>query len=424
MSKIQPQRSIPETLFWRIGLIVSMILLNLPFANAQKFQVLHTFADGADGGYPYTGLIIDAKGNLYGTTNQGGGSGTCYPAYNGCGTVFELSPSKSRWKFKTLYTFQGGQDGQGPYGGVMFGPDGSLYGTTVDGGNATCPGGCGSVFNLKPSKQTWTETVLYDFQGNNDGYYPTGNLAMDSSGNIYGTTYIGGAYGPGIVYELTNSGGNWTENILWNFSGQTDGANPQSGVVLGAGGTLYTTTLTGGLNDEGTVDELTESGSTWAEETLYAFQNGDSTGINPNAGLLLESTGVLIGATEYGGAHRGGTVFSLTPSGGNWNIAPVYSFRAKTCCAGPAASLIMDATGNLYGTTQASLGVNYGTVFKLTPKRDHWVRKVLHTFTGGSDGSTPLDALVLDSAGNLYGTTLLGGSPVNGGYGVVFEITP
>jgi uncharacterized repeat protein (TIGR03803 family) len=423
MSRITPQSSIAETRLWRIALIVSIFLLNLPFANAQTFQVLHTFTGGADGAYPYAGLIIDAKGNLYGTTNLGGKSGTCYPANSGCGTVFELSPKKSDWKFKTLYTFQGSPDGQGPDGPVMFGPNGSLYGTTDNGGNPGCPSGCGSVFNLKPSKTGWTETVLYDFLGGTDAFYPTGPLAMDSSGKLYGTTYIGGVNGPGSVYELTNSGGNWTESIVWSFAGQADGGNPYSGVVLGSGGTLYTTTSSG-PNGYGTVDELTNSGGIWAENTLYTFQSGDSTGGFPFAGLLLEPSGVLIGATEFGGAHKGGTVFSLTPSGGNWNIAPLFSFRAKTCCNGPAASLIMDAAGNLYGTTQGSFGTNYGTVFKLIPKGDMWVRKVLHTFTGGSDGSTPLGTLALDAAGNIYGTTNLGGSSVNGGYGVVFEITP
>jgi uncharacterized repeat protein (TIGR03803 family) len=426
MSRVQLQSSTRPPRMPHIAFLASLLLLGLPFANAaEQFQVLHTFTDRADGADPYAGMIIDAKGNLYGTTNQGGKSGSCYPEFSGCGTVFELSPSKSGWKFKTLYTFQGGQDGQGPYGEVMFGPDGSLYGTTVNGGNPTCPSGCGSIFSLKPAKKTWTETVLYDFQGDTDAYYPTGNLAMDSSGNLYGTTYIGGADGPGTVYELTNSGGTWTESIVWSFTAQADGANPYSGVVIGSGGTLFTTTTSGGINLSGTVDELTKSGNTWSEQTLYEFEGNDTTGADPFAGLLLDPSGALIGATEYGGTHKGGTVFRLTPSGGEWDIAPVYSLRAKSCCNGPAANLIMDAAGNLYGTTQGNPGVNYGTVFKLTLKDDRWVIKVLHTFTGGSDGGTPMGALVLDSSGNIYGTTLLGGlQNQEGGYGVVFEITP
>lgn len=425
MFKLPPRNSIFGTRLGQVAFVVSLVLVSLAFANAQTFKVLHTFTDKADGANPVAGLIMDAKGNLYGTTNQGGASGSCYPEFDGCGTVFELSPSKSGWRFKVLYTFQGGQDGQGPYGEVMFAPDGSLYGATANGGNPNCPSGCGSVFNLKPAKKTWSETVLYNFQGNTDAYYPTGSLAMDSSGNLYGTTYVGGTYGPGTIYELTNSGGNWTESIVWSFSGQGDGANPQNGVIFGSDGTMYTSTPYGGTGASGTVDQFTKSGSSWAEQTLYTFQNGDTTGGNPIAGLLLEPSGVLVGATEDGGAHRGGTVFSLTNSGGNWNMAPDYSFRAKTCCAGPAAGLIMDAAGNLYGTTQGSPGVNLGTVFKLTPKGDHWVQKVLYTFTGGSDGSTPMGVLLLDSAGNLYGTTLLGGVQNQyGGYGVVFEVTP
>lgn len=402
--------------------LVSILLLGLPLANAQKFQVIHTFTDGADGANPYAGMIIDAKGNLYGTTNIGGLSGSCFPQFAGCGTVFELSPSKSGWKFKTLYTFQGGTDGQGPYGPVMFGPNGSLYGTTDNGGNPSCPSGCGSVFNLKPAKGTWTETVLYNFQGNTDAFYPTGPLAMDSSGNLYGTTYIGGANGPGTIYELTNSGGTWTETIVWNFANGPDGANPYNGVVIGSDGSLFTTAGYGTYGN-GTVDQLTKSGNTWSAQSIYAFQNTSLAGGYPFAGLLLEPSGALIGATEWGGAHKGGTIFSLTPSGGAWNFGLIYSLRAKTCCNGPAANLIMDSAGNLYGTTQGSS--NHGTVFKLTRKGNSWTIKVLHTFTGGKDGSTPMGALVRDSAGNIYGTTLLGGvQNSNGGYGVVFEITP
>jgi uncharacterized repeat protein (TIGR03803 family) len=426
MSEVQLKNSTLSPRVAYLAFLTSLLLLASPFANAgEKFQILHTFTDGPDGGNPYAGMIIDAKGNLYGTTNQGGESGSCYPEFSGCGTVFELHPSKSGWRFKTLYTFKGGQDGQGPYGEVMFAPDGSLYGTTVDGGNPNCPSGCGSVFNLKPAKKTWTETVLYDFQGNTDAYYPTGSLAMDASGRLYGTTYLGGANGPGTVYELTHSGGKWIERIVWSFTGQTDGANPYSGVVIGPGNTFFSTTTSGGINLYGTVDELKKLGSTWSEQTLYEFQDDDTTGADPFAGLLLEPSGVLIGATEYGGAHKGGTVFSLTPSHGEWNIAPVYSFRAKSCCNGPAASLIMDTAGNLYGTTQGDPGINDGTVFKLTPKEGRWIIKILHTFTGGRNGSTPVGALALDSAGDIYGTTLLGGvQNSEGGYGVVFKITP
>jgi len=422
MSSIQSQSAFRGTNVWRIAFIVSVLLLNLPFANAQRFRVLHTFTDTADGAYPYAGLVIDAKGNLYGTANQGGESGACYPAYSGCGTVFELSPSKSGWVFHTLYTFKGGADGQGPYGEVIFGPDGSLYGTTIDGGHSVCPSGCGLVFNLKRPKDTWIETVLYAFKGNHDGFYPTGNLAFDSAGNIYGTTTQGGANGPGTIYELTHSGGKWVEDILLNFAGQEDGANPYAGVTLGPTGTLFATTSVGGTSGYGTVDELTKTNNTWTEKNLYQFQNSDATGAYPFAGLLLQKSGVLLGATEVGGIHQGGTVFSLAPSDGDWKIAPLYSFTSEYCCNGPAANLITDAAGNLYGTTQGASGVE-GTVFKLTRKGDEWVRTVLHRFTGGSDGDNPLGALVLDSAGNLYGTTELGGSPTNGGYGVVFEIT-
>jgi uncharacterized repeat protein (TIGR03803 family) len=173
-------------------LLASATLFSLG-ATAQTFSVIHTFSDGQDGAYPYAGLVTDKKGNLYGAANQGGNlKASCPPANNGCGTIFKLAPAKSGWKFQAIYVFRGGKNGQGPYGRVAFGPDGKLYGTTIEGGNQQpCPSGCGSVFRLKPPLTCltkacpWTETVLYRFLGNTDGFYPTGDLTFDQAGNLY-----------------------------------------------------------------------------------------------------------------------------------------------------------------------------------------------------------------------------------------------
>ncbi len=398
-------------------------------ATAQTFTVLHTFSGGKDGAYPYAGLAIDKKGNLYGTANQGGNlKAPCPPVNDGCGTVFKLAPSKSGWTFEPIYTFHGGKDGQGPYGNVEFGPGGQLYGSTVEGGNEKpCPSGCGTVFRLKrpptcgTKKCPWTETVLYRFLGDTDGFYPTGDISFDQTGNLYGTTFQGGIYGPGVVYQLKK--GKWTESIPWNFTGNSDGANPYSGVIFDKAGNIFTSDLDGALNNGGAVIELSPSQSGWAETTLYDFYG--ASGIFPLAGLLLDSSGNVFGATMSGGPQTsGGTVFELSPSGGSWDLTTLYNFPAAPKGGGepgPWGKLAMDTAGNLYGTTQGVPGEgDWGNVFKLTLSNGVWTETILHQFTGGSDGGYPLSNLVFDSKGNLYGTTNLGGN----GYGVVFEITP
>jgi uncharacterized repeat protein (TIGR03803 family) len=405
-------------------LLASAMLFSLG-ATAQTFSVIHTFSDGQDGAYPYAGLVTDKKGNLYGAANQGGDlKASCPPANNGCGTIFKLAPSKSGWKFQPIYVFRGGKNGQGPYGRVAFGPDGKLYGTTVEGGNEQpCSSGCGSVFRLKPPltchTQTcpWTETVLYRFLGNTDGFYPTGDLTFDQAGNLYGTTFQGGTYGPGTVYELKK--GSWAESIVWNFTGNSDGGNPYSGVIFDEAGNIYTSALAGGLNNGGAVLELSPSESDWTETTLYDFYG--TSGVLPFAGLVLNGSGNVIGATESGGPNaNGGTVYELSPSGGTWNLTTLYNFTGEGE-PGPWGKLTMDAAGNLYGTTQGYPGAgDWGTAFKLTLSNGVWTETVLHRFTGGKDGGYPLSNLVLDSTGNLYGTTNLGGK----GYGVVFQIAP
>jgi uncharacterized repeat protein (TIGR03803 family) len=396
-------------------------------AAAQTFSVIHTFTDGPDGAYPYAGLVVDRNGNLYGTANQGGNNTEfCNPPGDGCGTVFVLSHLNGSWKLQPLYAFLGGpKDGQGPYGRVAIGTDGSLYGTTIDGGNPNCLSGCGTVFNLKapaacPTPQCpWTETVLYFFQGNTDGFYPTGDLAFDPAGNIYGTTVQGGSVGPGTVYELKPANGSWSENIVYNFTGQNDGGNPYSGVILDAAGNIYSTTLSGGINEGGATLELTRDGSAWNETTLHDFYPSTE-GIFAQPGLILEKSGSLIGATMADGPHNGGTAYELTPAQGSWTLSTLFAFTGESV-PGPWAALTQDADGNLYGTTQGDPSSDdWGTVFRLTKSGSGWRETVLHRFTGGNDGGVPYSTVVFDSSGNLYGTTNLGGA---NGFGVVFEIT-
>jgi len=386
--------------------------------HAQTYTVIHNFTGGADGAEPTTGLTIDARGNLYGTANTGG-HGSC-SGPGGCGTVFKLTRIGSGWIFTPIYTFQGAPDGGGPYSRVSFGPNGTLYGTTVGGGISGCPGGCGTVYNLQPPPTAcvtalcpWRETVLYRFQGGSDAFYPTGDIVFDAAGAIYGTTYIGGTAGPGTVWKLTPSGGSWAESIIHNFNGGGEGGNPYGGVVFDSNGNLYGASSAGGTTGYGALWELSPSGGDWSETTLYDFQ-GTSDGGAPTAGLIYVGID-LYGVTQVGPNHAG-TAYELTPSGDGWSFNTISGLPPGS---GPFSSLVADSTGNLYGATQGGSG-DYGAVFKLTPSGSGWTLTVLHRFSG-SDGNTPYGSLVIDPNGNLYGTTLMGGSYNKG---VVFEITP
>jgi uncharacterized repeat protein (TIGR03803 family) len=227
-------------------------------AQAQTFNVIHNFTGGSDGGAPYAGLTMDQVGNLYGTSAYGGSADD--------GTVFELAPRGSSWILIPLHQFRGrqgaGSDGAKPESRVVIGPDGGLYGTTVAGGQGTCNYrgmGCGTVFNLRSAATAcksalcpWTETVLYRFTGGGDGYQPgSGDLIFDQAGNVYDTTYEGGATNGGVVYELTPSNGGWTESVLYNFRADPDGSFPLSGVIFDRVGNLYGTTSLGGQEKKG-----------------------------------------------------------------------------------------------------------------------------------------------------------------------------
>jgi uncharacterized repeat protein (TIGR03803 family) len=413
----------------QLAIALVLILLFVPLVVAAQetasgsFRVIHNFTGGKDGAYPYAGLIIDQSGNLYGTAFAGG-RGTCLPQDIGCGTIFKLTHSASGWSFKTVYAFQGGNDGAGPYDTVVIGPNSSLYGTTVEGGNQTCPSGCGVVFELKPPTAACetevcpsTETVLYRFRGNTDGFYPYSNVIFDKAGNLYGTTEQGGTGangGPGTVFELAASKRGWAKRTLYNFS-ESPG-NPYSGVTFDRAGNLYGTLAQS--SNYGAVYQLSRSGSTWTENIIHTFQ-ADKDGYNPVASVILGKSGNLIGATDSGGPQGGGTVYSLRSLKSGWVLTTLYGFPNQG--TGPWAQL-MDAGGDRYGTTQGNPSVGtWGTVFKLTHTSSGWKETLLHRFTGGSDGGIPLSTIVLDSHGNLYGTASAGGAS---NVGVVFEIRP
>ena len=423
-----------------LSVVFVLTVVAVPAAQAQNFSVIHQFSGGQDGASPDAGLTMDAAGSLYGTASSGGDTGgNCATDQGGCGTVFKLAHKGSGRIFDPLYSFQGGNDGANPFARVIIGSDGSVYGTTRQGGGSGCGGsGCGTVFRLRPPATAcktalcpWTETVLYRFTGGSDGAVPSnGDLVFDKAGNLYGTTLQGGSGSCnggtcGVVYKLTPSNGEWTESVLYSFTGGSDGGNPNAGVIFDKVGNLYGAATYGGnlaCNAPygcGTIFQLTSSGSGWAENVLYTFQGG-SDGANPQGGLIFDPSVNLYGTTPSGGSGGGGTVFVLTPSNGGWTFGVVYGFTGSGNSPGPHDSLIMDVAGNLYGTTYQNGANGQGSVFYLAPFGGGWTAASLHDFTGGSDGGNPAGSVVLDASGNLYSTTFDGGA----GQGVVFEIKP
>jgi uncharacterized repeat protein (TIGR03803 family) len=420
------------------AIFVTLFVANTWAASNEK--VLHSFnfnsfnSSGRDGSFPLAGLIFDSAGNLYGTTSFGG-------IYGG-GTVFELTPTADGgWTEKVLHNFSNnGSDGFWPTGGLAFDAAGNLYGTTYLGGSYYCYGGykCGTVFELtRTTGGDWTEKVLHSFNGT-DGSYVQAGLIIDSAGNLYGTTYGGGTYGDGTVFELTPNSHvadrGWTEKVLHNFNNDgTDGVYPYAGLIIDASGNLYGTTSYGGTYDCydddgyhcGTVFELTPmAGGVWKEKVLHSFGNGTDAAY-PYGGLAFDAAGNLYGTTYGGGTYSDGTVFELTPNShvadGGWTEEVLHSFGTGTDAAYPHGGLIIDAAGNLYGMTYRGGFYGYGTVFELTPRAGgDWTEEVLHSFNNnGTDGVDPYAGLMFDSAGNLYGTTYGGGAY---SHGTVFEI--
>ncbi len=405
----------PSSAFARIAVLL-FLLVTAMAARAQSLRVLHTFTGKPDGSLPYAGLVRDGAGNLYGTTYTGG--------VNGCGMVFELAHSGSGWIERPLYSFGCKNDGDFPYAPVVIGPDGSLYGTTEYGGDNED----GIVFKLSPPPYfcrsftcPWTETILYRFTGGSDGGEPVSPLIFDNAGNLYGTAQVGGSAKQGVVFKLTHTGSNWSESVLYSFAGPPDGGGPTGGLVFDAAGNLYGTTYYGGNTGLGTAFQLSPSGSGWTETILQNF--GNNNGNFPYSGMIIDNSGNLYGTTEFGPVGDG-TVFELTPSGGQWIFATIYNLTSGFAgVAGPVGPLLRDASGNLYGTTvNGGIICEYGcgTVFELSPSSGGWTYNLLYEFMGGSDGSGPDDGLVRDAQGNLYGTT----SGVFGGNSTVFELTP
>jgi uncharacterized repeat protein (TIGR03803 family) len=311
-------------------------------------------------------------------------------------------------------------DGSLPWSNFLISDSkGNLYGVTGQGGtNST-----GMVFELSPNGSGgYTETILYDFKasGSGDGATPYGRLRFGKSGILFGTTQGGGANRNGTVYELSpKSGGGWTETVLYSFSASgADGASPAAGITIGKNGTLYGTTSFGGANSTGTVFQLTKSAKGWTEKVLHSFgATGD--GSYPYAGVMLDAQGNLYGTTSIGGAVGYGSVYKLANK--TWTESLLYSFTGKNGDGSGMyyVNLISDKAGNLYGATAFGGTNGTGTVWELvySKTKKTYSEKVLYSFgvAGGSDGNYPYGGVVMDKTGTLYGTTEIGGSNPNGG---------
>ncbi|HEX8816262.1 MAG TPA: choice-of-anchor tandem repeat GloVer-containing protein [Terriglobales bacterium] len=393
---------------------------------ADSYKVLHWFHP-KEGVNPEASMIWDASGNLYGTAYNGGDAGA--------GTVFQLiSDGNGHWTENVLYSFcsvRGCPDGEYPAGGLVFDTTGRLYGSTLYGGYK----GQGTVFQLTPGANgTWTYKVLYNFCKTDcaDGALPSGTLTFGPDGDLYGTTLDGGIYWGGTVFRLKpTASGPWRERVLYSFcavANCSDGLLPTGNLVFDSSGNLYGVTMQGGGpngncfgNHEscGTVFQLTPGdGGNWTEQVIHHFtyEDGDS----PRAGVIFDGLGNLYGTAPIGGKWGGGVVFELSPGAdGAWTETTLHEFYDLR--SNPQGSLTFDTAGNLYGTL-ASGGPDYnGTVFRLSPSQGGgWTQTVLHLFNG-KDGAAPTSGLIFDQAGNLYGVATAGGID---NYGVVFELTP
>jgi uncharacterized repeat protein (TIGR03803 family) len=377
-------------------------------AAAQTESVLYSFA-GTHGKIPRGRLLLDKSGALYGTTSKGGASGA--------GTVFALTRSGGAWKESVLHNFSG-IDGVSPGAGLTQDSTGALYGTTESGGIHNR----GAAFALAESGGSWTEQVLHNFSRlHHDGYRPVSDLIRDkTTGSLYGTTVSGGSGECGTVFELSQSGGVWSETRLYNFTGYGDGCFPVTGVHQDSTGALYGVTYGGIEDDNGTIFELTQSAGIWTEATLYSFGGGDD-GQWP-IDLAVDSTGTLYVTTANGGANNLGTVVELTPSHGTWTENVIHVFGGGDG-EYPTGVHLDKSTGALYVTSSGGGAYTYyGTLIELSQSHGNWNESVLHSFGGGTDGRYPEARVIVDNkTGTFYGTTSGGGVH---NQGTVYKVIP
>ncbi len=388
---------------------VALAALALPAAAATE-TVLYSFKN-YNSAYP-SGRLRFINGSLYGSSF----GDAQIPTY---GQIFKLRNEGGSWKKSSLLTFDN-SDGAMPAAGVIRDASGILYGTASVGDAYNG----GSVFALVKSGGKWAHQTIWAFGGTSgDGTQPECDLVMDKSGNLYGTTYGGGAYNAGTVFELSKVNGVWTETVLHSFRGYGDGVEPYAGLLMAGSGTFYGTTLYGGdLGGDGTVFKLFHSGGVWKEKVLYSFSGSD--GYEPGGTLIKDKNGALYGTTYAGGAWDVGTAFMLRRSGGKWAETVLHTFQfdnGSNDGFNPLAGLRWSPSGSLYGTTPHGGSPGGGIVFELTKSGGAWTETILHNFGGTGDGIYPQGGVTVDKNGALYGTTVYGGTD---NIGTVWNITP
>lgn len=417
------------TIWARQLAIFSLLLILAPAGWAgSKYKVLYNFKGGNDGIDPHGNLVFDAAGNLYGTTAQGGGTSACHGQYEGCGIVFQLEPQSSGdWKENILYSFSNGSTGGvGLEGNLVLDAAGNVYGTAYWGGSDFQ----GTVFELSPGSNGWTEKDIYAFcpsRGCGDGGSPASGVIFDDAGNLYGTGTAGGADGGGVIFKLVPSNGSWTESVPYSFCPYNfcHGGWYPWGLTRTANGDVYSTTTYGGnffwpcVPGDGCGAVFKFSPKSGAYTTLHRFDGRD--GAFPNSAVVVDRQDNVYGTTVNDGAFGCGTVFQLSPKDqGGWTYNVLYNLRTTAT----AGSMAIDSAGNLYVASSGIVGGTCqqqasGEIFKLAPsKQGHWQYSAVHTF---GNGAQPGSGLIFDKQGNLYGTAATGGAH---GYGFVFEITP
>jgi uncharacterized repeat protein (TIGR03803 family) len=400
-------------------LAISLFLLLTTLAYAGE-TVLYTFQGGMDGYRPNGPLVADTAGNLYGTTFYGGDANCQFL----CGTVFELSPDGHRgWTETVLYRFTGGTDGQNPYAGLILDTQGNLFGTTLGAGAGDCVPKCGSAFELSPGAKGWTFTLLHAFEGGKDGGVVVGGLTSDPNGNLYGTTESFGPAGYGTVFRFSRSGKAWAFKTVHAFGLDQYGAAPQGPVVVDTAGIIYGATVGGGAYSSGVVYSLTQNAKGhWTEKVLHSFPGGKAPG-NPIDGLSSDSTGSLYGiATNL--ADRRPLIYQLSRnSKGKWTETTIYNFHYFDDPG--VGNVFINQAGSAFGFGGAVRDSD-GSIYELSRSGHLWTWTLLYNFQGFSGGINPAGSPIVDGNGNIYGVTDQGGSGCtrNAGCGTVFEFTP
>lgn len=402
-----------------VSAFIIVLFLAQPAWAGPQFRIIHTFRGGNDAAFPIGPLTFDSAGFLYGTSPVGGSTTAC--GGSGCGTVFRLGLTNGHWSERVLMNFADTL-GTLPVGPLVFDGSGNVFGIDESNGVENGQSYLGRLFEgINNGDGTYTESTIHYFTGGSDGIGANAGLVRDSAGNLYGSTNSGGALNNnGVVFEFSPNGdGTWSETFPYTF-GQGKTYIPNGNMLIDGLGNLYGTTEQGGAYQWGSVYKLSQASGVWSIESLYDFTGAIDQGPG-SSGLAMDAAGNLYGTTQFGGTYGVGLLYKLTPTNGYWHFSPIHSFTGSTDGGYPWGQLVVDSSGNIYGSTLTGGVFQYGTAYKFAHGTNgRWTETVLHSFTNGADGSQP-QGVVLDSTGNIYGVTESGGANQAG---VAFEILP